>query len=80
MIPASETWSLDTSRIGRRVLVFDKLASTNTTAAELAANSDSDGLVVIADFQTTGRGQYGRVWQSPSRGVRSSCRWFSMPA
>ncbi|HEV3440667.1 MAG TPA: biotin--[acetyl-CoA-carboxylase] ligase [Gemmata sp.] len=64
MIPASETWSLDTSRIGRRVLVFDKLASTNTTAAEFAASSDTDGLVVIADFQTTGRGQYGRVWQS----------------
>jgi len=58
-----ETWNLDTSHIGRRVLFFDQLDSTNTTAAELAS-ADDDGLVVIADFQTAGRGQYGRVWQS----------------
>lgn len=64
MTPASETWSLDTARIGRRVLVFDELASTNTTAAELAALPDGDGLVIVAKNQTTGRGQYGRVWQS----------------
>ena len=59
-----ETWSYDTSRIGRRVLVFDQLDSTNTTAAELARSGDGDGLVVIARSQTAGRGQYGRVWQS----------------
>jgi BirA family biotin operon repressor/biotin-[acetyl-CoA-carboxylase] ligase len=64
MIPTPETWSFETSRIGRRVLVYDQLASTNTTAAELAASPSADGLVVIAKHQTTGRGQYGRVWQS----------------
>jgi BirA family biotin operon repressor/biotin-[acetyl-CoA-carboxylase] ligase len=64
MTQATETWSFDTSRIGRRVLVFDQLASTNTTAADLAAQSASDGVVVIANHQTSGRGQYGRVWQS----------------
>jgi len=64
MTPATETWTLDTSRIGRRVLVYGQLASTNTTATEFAALPDSDGLVIIANFQTTGRGQYGRVWQS----------------
>jgi BirA family biotin operon repressor/biotin-[acetyl-CoA-carboxylase] ligase len=64
MISPAETWYFDTSRIGQRVLVFDTLASTNTTAAEFAAFADSDGLVVIANNQTSGRGQYGRVWQS----------------
>jgi BirA family transcriptional regulator, biotin operon repressor / biotin---[acetyl-CoA-carboxylase] ligase len=64
MTPPTETWSFNTSRIGRRVLVYDQLESTNTTAAELASDSDSDGLVVIAKHQTSGRGQYGRLWQS----------------
>ncbi|MCE9568178.1 MAG: biotin--[acetyl-CoA-carboxylase] ligase [Planctomycetes bacterium] len=71
LLPPRETWSLDTAYIGRRVLFFDQLDSTNTTAAELLANpesqrggDDTDDLVVIADFQTAGRGQYGRVWQS----------------
>jgi BirA family transcriptional regulator, biotin operon repressor / biotin---[acetyl-CoA-carboxylase] ligase len=58
-----EEWQFDTARIGRRVLVFDELDSTNTTATEFAT-PDNDGLAIIADFQTAGRGQYGRVWQS----------------
>jgi BirA family transcriptional regulator, biotin operon repressor / biotin---[acetyl-CoA-carboxylase] ligase len=64
MTQATETWSLDSSRIGKRVLMFEELASTNSTAIELATNSECDGLVVVANHQTTGRGQYGRVWQS----------------
>jgi BirA family biotin operon repressor/biotin-[acetyl-CoA-carboxylase] ligase len=60
---ARETWQLETNHIGKQVLFFDQLESTNTTAAELASAS-SDGLVVIARFQTAGRGQYGRVWQA----------------
>ncbi len=58
-----DTWNLETAHIGQRVLFFDQLDSTNSTAAELAPSAE-DGLVVIADFQTAGRGQYGRVWQS----------------
>jgi len=54
-----ETWSLDTAHLGREVLVFDELESTNTTATEL-----SQGFAVVADFQTAGRGQFGRVWQA----------------
>lgn len=54
---------LDTAHLGRRVLVFDSLESTNTTAAELAGTG-GEGLAVVADFQTAGRGQYGRAWQA----------------
>ena len=57
-----EVWSFDTRHIGRRVLVYDTLASTNDTAAELASNAENIGTAVVADFQTTGRGQYGRTW------------------
>lgn len=59
-----ETWHLDCAHIGRRILVFDQLESTNTTALELAATEPA-GFVVVADHQTAGRGQYGRVWQAP---------------
>src|SRR5262249_32746814 len=39
--------------------------STNTRAATLAASDEcGDGDVLIADQQSAGRGQYGRVWQS----------------
>ena len=58
-----ETWHLATAHLGRRVHVFDRLDSTNTAAAELAA-TEPDGVAVVADFQTAGRGQYGRVWQA----------------
>jgi BirA family biotin operon repressor/biotin-[acetyl-CoA-carboxylase] ligase len=61
----AETWRLDTARLGRRVLVYDSLDSTNTAAARLAAEDPAaDGLAVLARFQSAGRGQYGRAWHS----------------
>lgn len=60
-----EEWSFDTRHVGRRVVVYAELPSTNTTAAELAADPENAGTVVVADTQTAGRGQYGRVWQAP---------------
>ncbi|HVK18035.1 MAG TPA: biotin--[acetyl-CoA-carboxylase] ligase [Fimbriiglobus sp.] len=60
----SDTWRLDTRHIGRHVLVYDSVASTNDVAAALAADPANAGTVVLAGQQTAGRGQYGRVWQS----------------
>ncbi len=59
-----ETWHFDTDRIGRRVLVYEHVESTNTLAAAIATEEDADGLVLIADHQHAGRGQYGRTWMS----------------
>lgn len=65
MLEPIETWRLETERIGKCVLVYDSLESTNTTAAQLATSSDAaDGFALLALFQSAGRGQYGRVWQS----------------
>ena len=55
----------DTHYIGRRVLLYDVTDSTNDRAAELAASSANAGTVVVAHSQTAGRGQHGRLWQSP---------------
>src|SRR5438309_5368080 len=61
-----EEWQLDTRRLGRRVLVFDQVGSTNTQAAALAENQGNDGIVLLADEQTAGRGQHGRTWTCPA--------------
>src|SRR5437867_1865131 len=55
-------WHLDTRRLGRRVLVFDRVDSTNTRAADLAHDPANDGMAVLAEEQTAGRGQHGRSW------------------
>jgi BirA family biotin operon repressor/biotin-[acetyl-CoA-carboxylase] ligase len=64
MFTPRETWHFDTERIGRRVLVYGRVDSANSLGGAVAADGDADGLVLIADEQTAGRGQYGRVWQS----------------
>lgn len=56
---------LDTKHIGRRIQRFDAVASTNTLALELAADPANDGLVILADEQTAGRGRQGRRWLCP---------------
>jgi len=53
------------ARIGSDIRYFDTLPSTNTTARELAAAGASEGVVVIAEAQTQGRGRLGRSWVSP---------------
>jgi len=49
--------------IGHRVVVYDEVASTNESVAGMAAEA-AEGLVVFAERQTAGRGQYGRRWES----------------
>jgi BirA family biotin operon repressor/biotin-[acetyl-CoA-carboxylase] ligase len=64
MKPLAE-WNLATTRLGRRLLVFDRLDSTNSYALAHAGDMANDGLVVLADEQTAGRGQHGRSWSCP---------------
>lgn len=44
---------------------FAELESTNTIAQKMAAEGSPEGLVIIADYQTGGRGKPGREWVSP---------------
>jgi len=41
--------------------------STNADVAAAARAGAAEGLVVVAERQTAGRGRLGRVWQSPAR-------------
>jgi len=51
-------------RLGRRVLVFDTIDSTNGLLLERAAEF-GDGTVAHAELQTAGRGRLGRRWDAP---------------
>lgn len=62
MTTPRQEWCLDTHRLGRRVLVFDRLDSTNSLASSLAHDPAANGLAILADVQTAGRGQHGRTW------------------
>ncbi|MGW1057187.1 biotin--[acetyl-CoA-carboxylase] ligase [Micromonospora rubida] len=47
--------------------------STNADVAEAAQAGEPEGLVVVAERQTAGRGRRGRAWQSPPRaGIATS--------
>ncbi len=56
---------LGTRTIGRRVAVWNRVGSTNDLAARAASNMANDGLVILAEEQTAGRGQRGRLWTAP---------------
>jgi BirA family biotin operon repressor/biotin-[acetyl-CoA-carboxylase] ligase len=57
---------LGTVRIGRRIAVWNRVASTNDLAARAAGSAANEGLVVLAEEQTSGRGRRGRSWLAPA--------------
>jgi BirA family biotin operon repressor/biotin-[acetyl-CoA-carboxylase] ligase len=44
---------------------FDEIDSTNTYLRDQARSGALEGLVAVADFQTSGRGRLDRRWESP---------------
>ncbi|MGE5754129.1 MAG: biotin--[acetyl-CoA-carboxylase] ligase [Planctomycetaceae bacterium] len=58
---------LGTRRVGRRVAVWSRVTSTNDLAARAAASAANEGLVILAEEQTAGRGRRGRAWTAPPR-------------
>jgi len=48
-----------------RLLRYESLPSTNTEVARLAAAEAEEGVAVVADEQTAGRGRLQRAWSSP---------------
>jgi len=56
---------MTTRRFGRQIEYRPSVASTNDVAKELARAGAPEGLMVIADEQTAGRGRLGRAWSTP---------------
>jgi len=51
--------------IGRHIVWHEETESTNDDARRAAETGEQEGLVVIADGQTAGRGRMSRTWTSP---------------
>lgn len=65
---------LNTEYIGRNIIHFDTIDSTNVKAKQLAQAGAENGTIVISEGQTAGRGRLGRQWTSPkSKGI-----WLSV--
>jgi BirA family biotin operon repressor/biotin-[acetyl-CoA-carboxylase] ligase len=64
---------LKTEILGRNLVCFKETNSTNAVAKNLAATGAPEGLVVVAEVQTEGRGRAGHKWDSPAGGL-----WFSV--
>lgn len=65
---------LRTRELGREMEIHDRLDSTNNRAKVLAASGAPNGLAVISDTQTGGRGRLGRSFFSPERsGIYMTC-------
>lgn len=56
---------LSTRMVGREIRYFLETDSTNRQAYALGEAGASEGLIVIADRQSAGRGRLGRAWISP---------------
>ncbi len=52
--------------MGSEIVYFPSIGSTNDEAKRMADNDCKEGTLVIAEYQTGGRGRKGRSWVSPS--------------
>jgi len=60
------------SLVGRKILRFDAVESTNDTAKELLGGDADEGTVIVAERQVAGKGRHVRAWFSPPGGLYCS--------
>jgi BirA family biotin operon repressor/biotin-[acetyl-CoA-carboxylase] ligase len=63
---ASIEKGLTTVFMGRKIIYYRSIGSTNNVTRELAVRGAPEGTLVIADEQTAGKGRLGRRWLAPS--------------
>lgn len=57
---------LDTRWIGRTVEYYEVITTTNQYAKKAGEEGAPEGLLVVAEEQTQGKGRFGRWWKTPS--------------
>ena len=65
---------LHTKLLGRKIIHFEDIPSTNNEAKRLAIEGAEDGTIVVSEAQGAGKGRLSRGWFSPKgKGI-----WFSV--
>jgi len=70
--PADISRNLKTDFIGKRVIAYPSLSSTNDIAKREAKKGAREGTVILAEEQTAGRGRLKRAWLSPRGSIALS--------
>ena len=65
MLPDEIKAGLGTKILGREIISYARTSSTNTVALDLAAGGMQEGILVVAESQTDGRGRRSRRWLAP---------------
>lgn len=70
--------ALHTKWLGREVLFFREIDSTNDELRRRSQKGAGEGLLAIADIQTKGKGRRGRGWENPA-GVNIAMSYLLKP-
>lgn len=71
---------LTTARVGRSLRIYESTASTNDLAWQFPSKIEHDGLCILAEHQTAGRGRGHNRWlSSPGEGLLASILWIDFP-
>ena len=73
LLPWEIVSGIKTKILGQQAYYFDSIDSTQNQALKMADDSKNDGVIIIAEKQTGGRGRSGRRWISPKGGI-----WLSI--
>ena len=74
LLPQEIQPKLQTKIVGKKMLHYEDIPSSNNEAKRLAQEGAPEGTVVVAEAQSTGKGRLSRGWYSPARkGI-----WFSV--
>ncbi len=64
---------LKTKIFGREIIHFESIETTMRPAFEAGLRDDEEGVLIVAETQTKGKGRMGRSWVSPkSKGIYAS--------
>ncbi|TCT14677.1 BirA family biotin operon repressor/biotin-[acetyl-CoA-carboxylase] ligase [Natranaerovirga pectinivora] len=67
-------YDLKTTVLGKEIIVYNQVDSTNKQAKKLAIDGEKHGTVILAEEQLEGKGRRGRLWKSPpNKGI-----WLSI--
>jgi BirA family biotin operon repressor/biotin-[acetyl-CoA-carboxylase] ligase len=67
LLPGEIKKRLKTKILGKDILSYRTLGSTNQLGFRLAESGVGEGTLIVADEQTKGRGRMGRGWYSPPK-------------